>query len=652
MSAAVHDTGGAPPSQGGEASHQAAREPAPQTVTRAPIAGLLPDHLRTDLRVTGSRARGERSFRDEPRHLVSEAGNVIFGRPGAGPVVTPSMGSRGQQPLAGERRADLAAPIGKSPGAAMRSRPAGAAGAAAPPPSRDVLSAPPNVDREAAYGQPLKAYKPRGSRNTHGRATHDMLSESHAVIFNHDIDGSRTVQPTNPAAADARGVVPAGGKRTNTLPHYAHAYQFSPRRSNGDPNQASISGAVIFNGTAPQRFPRDVHDFMTQRDGQTPAGVGEKWNADVETGAGAPARQKGAGACSAATSGSSQAVPVGDGGAAAAGGGAAAAAAGAAGRSAAAAGGAAACAASHPHTPYAAAQLAAAAATRVPPTKSFLDDTMPKRGAHPERTPAHGAAPTCSSPAADAGAVAVTDGLVGLPSRGTGAGTSLNPHGGVHAEVFDVGIEHRGARLANGEVKVAWEAAHKTDSVSAQVFEQPETKGAVLTEHPKYAGAAGLCSDSDAAQAHPSLPGVNGTPRAGGPPRGTSGRAVPGARTLDRSPPWQVDVGLNPRRSAPPIEYADHRCDTSLAERNRFRGVKKVQGAWAGGESHPREDGGIMNQSNFPEQAARRWDDQLFENRLKHQLTPSHALAGKGLRPAKGGRNAVRAKGTPKRAFK
>ena len=69
-----------------------------------------------------------------------------------------------------------------------------------------------------------------------------------------------------------------------------------------------------------------------------------------------------------------------------------------------------------------------------------------------------------------------------------------------------------------------------------------------------------------------------------------------------------------PDQPAPPKEYAAE--NASLPERARFRGVRKVDTPLAG-ESQPRELGGVLNQSNFPEAAPKRWDDKLFETRLK-----------------------------------
>ena len=37
-------------------------------------------------------------------------------------------------------------------------------------------------------------------------------------------------------------------------------------------------------------------------------------------------------------------------------------------------------------------------------------------------------------------------------------------------------------------------------------------------------------------------------------------------------------------------------------------------------ESNSHEPGGVLSQAGFPDAAPRRWDDQIFENRLKHAL--------------------------------
>ena len=60
----------------------------------------------------------------------------------------------------------------------------------------------------------------------------------------------------------------------------------------------------------------------------------------------------------------------------------------------------------------------------------------------------------------------------------------------------------------------------------------------------------------------------------------------------------------------------------SASERARFRGVRHVVGASGSNhkESFPSAEGGVLSQAGFAEPAPRRWDDQIFENRLKHAL--------------------------------
>jgi hypothetical protein len=81
--------------------------------------------------------------------------------------------------------------------------------------------------------------------------------------------------------------------------------------------------------------------------------------------------------------------------------------------------------------------------------------------------------------------------------------------------------------------------------------------------------------------------------------------------------PWELDPEVPPDRPAPPTEYAA--ASASAAERARFRGVRKVNTPLAR-ESNATEPGGVLSQVGFAEAPARRWDDQMFENRLKHAL--------------------------------
>ena len=67
-------------------------------------------------------------------------------------------------------------------------------------------------------------------------------------------------------------------------------------------------------------------------------------------------------------------------------------------------------------------------------------------------------------------------------------------------------------------------------------------------------------------------------------------------------------------------------------ERARFRGVRKVDSPWTR-DSNTHEPGGVLSQAGFPEQGPRRWDDQMFEMRLKHRISDS-ANAGRTPRSA------------------
>ena len=155
-------------------------------------------------------------------------------------------------------------------------------------------------------------------------------------------------------------------------------------------------------------------------------------------------------------------------------------------------------------------------------------------------------------------------------------------------------------------------------------------------------------SDCEAAQAHPDLPGINGTPRQL--PGAAAARAVgaeadafaanrqghllpatnaanaastSAASTAAPPPasarpyPWAVDANVPSSQPAPPKEYAT--ASASATERARFRGVRRVDTPLA--RESCAEAGGVLTQAGFPDAAPRRWDDQQFENRLKQQLS-------------------------------
>ena len=89
--------------------------------------------------------------------------------------------------------------------------------------------------------------------------------------------------------------------------------------------------------------------------------------------------------------------------------------------------------------------------------------------------------------------------------------------------------------------------------------------------------------------------------------------------------PWEPEADVPSDRPAPPKEYASQMA--SASERARFRGVRRVEGATGSNhkESYPAAEGGVLSQALYAEAAPRRWDDQVFENRLKHALQASAA---------------------------
>lgn len=290
--------------------------------------------------------------------------------------------------------------------------------------------------------------------------------------------------------------------------------------------------------------------------------------------------------------------------------------------------------------------------TRAP---CFLDDVLERVGRHAPGAPqaqVHllGVRYTDSLAGVAVGATDPTAGYAGLPAQGTG--TLSQPQGTVHAEIFDDSVTHRGARLVNGSAYEIYRNAHAIDSVAVNVFNAPAPQpieGAVRTAdqlctHPCFAGAAGIASDTVLAQSHPQLPGCNGIPhRRPGQTVGMLGEVLRGdTRALpDRLGaifPWELapPAAAAPGKPAPAADYAAS--NAAPAERARFRGkakVTEVSGSnWR--ESFPTEEGGILTQAGFPEEAPRRWHDKLFENRLKGVLAsdrgrmqpPARALKG------------------------
>lgn len=318
--------------------------------------------------------------------------------------------------------------------------------------------------------------------------------------------------------------------------------------------------------------------------------------------------------------------------------------------------------------------------------RSFLDDALPRRGAgmtpgtarfddDQQLTPRGGMTPRggggaepTGSAMQRAGAHAYDDGPDGVSwthryhvdARSPSGRSSLRPSPAVAA----------------GTVRGAQAAAHKDNNVIANVFNRLPSDGSFvsssLKEHPSFYGAAGMASDSDAAQSHPELPGVtrngvSGTPRRlpGAQAAATLGQAAedfitgraqeqgaPAAAAPRSAFPWEPELNVAPDRPAPPKEYAA--CSASLAERARFRGVKRVENQNSYRESNPGEPGGVLSQAGFPEPAPKRWDDQLFESRLKHAITPGgNAMGPKGTPRGGGGSSAGSSRRVPSsRVFK
>ena len=282
----------------------------------------------------------------------------------------------------------------------------------------------------------------------------------------------------------------------------------------------------------------------------------------------------------------------------------------------------------------------------------------------PSSTPAAAGAPSSGRPEPPRAGSFLDD---TLPRRGSGLS---------HAMAFpdhDARAAFPGtfpkARIANGAMRDLHRATHLGDGVATHIFNETNAKKTTeiksaagkpsatpsLRDHPSYRGAAGVPSDCSIAQAHPDLPGVSGTPRvlpghkaamqigqhaeaflakreAVLTPRKQAASAaeatpavpdisdfVPNTVQPATTFPWEMASNVAPDQPAPPKEYAAE--NASLPERARFRGVRKVDTPLAG-ESQPRELGGVLNQSNFPEAAPKRWDDKLFETRLYAKLAP------------------------------
>ena len=204
--------------------------------------------------------------------------------------------------------------------------------------------------------------------------------------------------------------------------------------------------------------------------------------------------------------------------------------------------------------------------------------------------------------------------------------------------------DHNLGRSSVMKVRDAQESAHARDTVPANVFNAVQAGGSAtpLLHHPCFKGAAGMPSDSEVAQTHPDLPGKNGTPRRirhPGAPVADATDAAPTGPPLSDAPrdssvvnaaqtdacagvarsarptfPWEHTSILRPDDPAPPEQYAA--ADAGAAERSRYRGVRRVNTHLAR-ESNSDEPGGVLSQAGFPDAAPRRWDDAMFEARLK-----------------------------------
>ena len=173
----------------------AARTPAQaraESVIASKPAGLLPDHLRNDLRTSGPKARGGRTPLAEPRHLRSEVGNVIFGIPSDASAAATTAGG-----LSSPRRATTAADSYASP--AER--------------------------RDTSLASSRSRAPTRGARSHLSMSYKHTRSTADGVIFNRDtaaeipsIDPSpsRAAVACGPPAARAPTRCPSAGQLTTT----------------------------------------------------------------------------------------------------------------------------------------------------------------------------------------------------------------------------------------------------------------------------------------------------------------------------------------------------------------------------------------------------------------------------------------------------
>ena len=609
------------------------KPPAPAPAAPAPPtrpAGLPPDHLRSDLRTSGNRSRGERIIPSTPRHLQSKAGDVIFsGWSGANqstPRGNASAGNASARLAAGfesARRNAAGLGVGASP--AMQSVIFGE-----PPPTRPTVgdrahlsraykhtsstadsiifghAIGGDVDRSAAvesgggraFGAPPPSRPTVGDRAHLSRAYRHTASSADAAIFGHALSGSVVPPPPTPD-----GGVPAAGQGQSASsggkgrPHPSEL-RGTMRAAGAFPNGGFVTSAMVVGGTG----------------GLSGTGALSLSGDGAACGQGGGQRQGGVDATPRVLATPRVAWPAETG----------------------------------EPTPGAL-DLPAAPGTYRP--KSFLDDVLPRLPRPPQPDTTHllsTGEPDYAAARADerrarfppetpgaARTAAAFAGASGLPTGATGAACATpaaTPY-----QTFDGGM-----RL-NRDARELQESVHAGDGVTKHVFggqaaAEPgaaDATAAALTSHPSFSGAAGLPSDSETVQAHPQLPGINGVPRVlPGAPVGAVADAVSAPEKLpDRlgaKCPWELQTAqIAPDKPAPPADYASANANPS--ERGRFRGKKMVEGAVGSNvrESYPTEEGGILTQAGFPEPAPRRWDDALFENRLKHLLNSDMTRSGR-----------------------
>ena len=259
-----------PPSPSAASASAAARTPAQaraESVIASKPAGLLPDHLRNDLRTSGPKARGGRTPLAEPRHLRSEVGNVIFGIPSDASAAATAAGG-----LSSPRRTTTAADSYASP--AER--------------------------RDHVFGEQPQSRPTRGARSHLSMSHKHTRSTADGVIFNRDT--AAEIPSIDPVAVPRDdGVRPAGGARANPLPKCGTAYDYSPRRTIHEGHLELSNGNVIFGAPA---VPSHAGALYSASGAAGHTSVGTAMGVPVGHGAGgAPLKGKGAYAPTAAAGG-------------------------------------------------------------------------------------------------------------------------------------------------------------------------------------------------------------------------------------------------------------------------------------------------------------------------------------------------------------